>query len=75
MNKFGELIETSAAICDDVAGFATGAHRHFGELARLLRALATDETPGANAVPSRIERMRARAEAARHGIRLGKDRL
>jgi len=73
MNKFGELIETSAAICDDVADFATGAQHRFSELSRLLRALAADEPPAANAVPSRIERTRARVEAARHGIRLGKD--
>jgi hypothetical protein len=73
MNRLGELIETSAAICDDVADFATGAHHRFGELARLLRAFAADKPPAASVVPSRIERTRAGVEAARHGIRLEKD--
>lgn len=73
MNKLGEIIETSAAICDDVAEFGTAAHHRFGELARLLRTLAANEAPEANVMPSAIERARARVEAARHGIRLGRD--
>jgi hypothetical protein len=73
MNTIGELIETSAAICDDVAAFATSANHRFGDLARLLRNLAVKEAPGESVVPSTIERARARVEAARHGIRLGED--